>query len=440
MAVAGEVVPWLDNYPILRQLWTGTPAPGAELDLVPTSRVLTVRFRDAGGVVRLTSTEVSTNPLIRLIDQSRGLVEVCVTGDAWNSLNYETTYQCEILAYGVQRDSFTFSADLPDPREDVLNGCEVYASPRQLLEVMGAVPGAIVQTTVDLSGGWTLNPRGYWVKTIPASQQLYGLWVNDRYATPVEYGDLALGSNRAWARVATNGTNHTLFYKGPESLNATTIPISVETAFNAQVLRVLQTATLEVERRCSRGFSQRRIFREIHSGGSRNRQLSLYSLPVTPDRYFRLDCFGFARQIRRRYTEDDVSYGDASGKPIHINRKTGVVTLNQTLFDWSDDNLLSVSGAWGLFNTFPKGADNIEVTYTTGDEYPPADIGRATALIAAQPLAIYWQQAMSQGLSALSIGCVSLNFNQLTDRYFPQWQQEITAILDAHQFYPVEAF
>lgn len=435
MTVETAVAPWLDNYPIYRQLWSSIDhAPGTELKLVPTSRNLTVQWSTVAGVA-LVSSELQSVPFVRVADVQRGVIEIAVTGIGWNALRQDTTYTCEVFAYGTVLDRFSFRSSLPEPGEVAISGADVYASPRQLLETFGMIPGADVQTTVNLSGEWSLTPERYWSKVLPATQPLYGLWVNDVYAPMVEYADLALSGERAWAIVGTSDDSYTLYYKGPETLSRS----FVETAYSRAVLRYLEQATAEVERRTQQFFNRRRVVREAYRGLSQQRQLSLRHYPVTVDRTFRLDCFAYAREVTRRYAETEVAGSQsANGTPVHVDGRTGLVTLNQSLWDYGD-NFYSIGDAFGMFNTFPKGENNIEVSYTAGYDTPPIEISHATALLASIPLATFWQQQITQGMSGLSLGCANLNFGDLFSKWFPQWQQQATQILENYQTFDISA-
>jgi hypothetical protein len=52
--------------------------------------------------------------------------------------------------------------------------------------------------------------------------------------------------------------------------------------------------------------------------------------------------------------------------------------------------------------------------------------------MAAVRQAIFWQQALTQGMQALSIGCVNLNFGQLFTQFSPSWQLSANLILDSY--------
>jgi hypothetical protein len=76
--------------------------------------------------------------------------------------------------------------------------------------------------------------------------------------------------------------------------------------------------------------------------------------------------------------------------------------------------------------------NNVELTYTAGWDKIPTDIAEAIANMAAVRQAIFWQQALTQGMQALSIGCVNLNFGQLFTQFSPSWQLSANLILDSY--------
>lgn len=440
MAVTGNVGPWKDNYPVVRQLWNPGPrTPGAELQLVPTNRNLTVQFRDADGDIVLASSEVQSTPYIKVLDATKGLVEIRLYGDAWQFLQPNTSYDCEVIAYGALYDEFEFSTKLPEAGETIINGIEVYGAPRQILELISQIPGANVQIAVPLNGGWSKNAQGYWTKTIPATQPLFGFWFNDHHAKQVEYEDLATSGERAIARVATSADTHTLYYKGTakEKLDSTSFEAYCETAHNRYVLRCLQEATAEVERYTSQSFNKRRVLREVHDGLYRNRQLVTRKRPVIVDEFFRLDCFAYAREIRRRYREEDVSAReDETGRPVFVDSFTGTITLNQTLYDLGNEPYLSETGL-GLFLSYPTGKNNIECSYTCGYDTLPVDVDEAASNFAAIRQLIYWERAISQGMQSMSIGCVNMSFAD-GKKYMDMWQQAGERQLTNYQHLDVE--
>jgi hypothetical protein len=435
-----EVTPWLDNYPIRRQLWASSArTPGSELKLVPTARNLNVRFRDpVTSAITLTVSELSSTPYVRVLDVERGLIEMTISGDAWNSLIRNKDYLCDVYAYGVLRETFTFTSGLPDSRTENLNGVELYTSPTQVLELLGLIPGAEVETAVDLSTmGWARNTEGYWTLAIPATQAVYGLWVGDLHAIALEtYEEMALGPERCWTRVDTLDGNHSILYKGPENLASLARPITVETAFNPLVLRAIAQASSEVEAKTQRGFAKVRVFRETHDGLSAQRQLTPRRYPVTVDQFFRLDCFSYyGRDIARRYTESAVArQRDLQGSVLHVDEPTGLITLNDSIWDWGNPSEVGYEIAGGsiLFGSFPKGSKNIEISYTGGSDRPPLNVAMATAKLAAITLLRFYARTMAQGMSDVNIGCGRMNFAD-GENYAQAWAKEADQLLENYQ-------
>lgn len=441
-AALATTIPFLDNYPIARQLWmSAVRNPGNELKLlVPTNRNLTVRFRDTLNTIVLTSSELLSTPMIAIANGDRGVVVVTVAGNAWTVLKQGAVYTCEILAYGVLVDSFQFSDSLPNPHEELLSGCEIYASPRLLYELVGSLPGAQVETFTALNGGWTKNTEGYWIRFVDASVQLYGLWVDDQHARQVDYADLALGCDRQWARVGD-----TIYYKGPEVLSGSSYPVHIETAFNHRTWGHLKDATAEIDRRTGRKFAKTRYFREAHRGLYSSTQITLRNKPTVVDDFFRLDAFSRTRSLIRRYTEDSLSAQEdlplyATADPevgrLNLNAETGVITLSQGFFDWTDwGGTLNFRG----MSTFPSGDVALEATYTAGYDRIPNDIQSACADLAAIKQLLFWQMAMSQGSNSISIGCVSMSFSN-SNQYTDPWKQAADEIIGSYQNILIEAF
>ncbi len=442
MTIALETTtPFLDNYPITRQLWmSSVRSPGNELKLVPTNRNLTVQFRDVLGTLVLISSELLSLPMITIVNSDRGVVQVVVAGSAWTVLRQGAVYTCEILAYGVLVDSFQFSDGLPHPHEELLSGCEIYASPRLLYELVGSLPGAQVETFVALNGGWTKNTEDYWIKSVDASVQLYGFWINDQHARQVDYADLALGCDRQWSRVG-----NTVYYKGSEVLNSTNYPVHIETAFSHRTWENLKEATAECDRRTGRKFAKTRYFREAHRGLYGSTQITLRNKPVEVDSFFRLDAFSRTRSLIRRYTEDSLLIQEdlplyATANPeagrLNLNPETGVITLSQGFFDWTDwGGTLNFRG----MSTLPSGDVALEVTYTAGYDRIPVDIQGAVAYLAAIKQLLFWQMAMSQGSNSISIGCVSMSFSN-SNQYTDPWKQAADEIIGSYQNISIEAF
>jgi hypothetical protein len=434
----GAIAPWLDNWAIYRQLWNpGDRLPGRELALVPTNRVLTVQWRDALGVVVLAFNEFQTFCPIKIVDASRGIVEIALTGEGWKYLKQSEAYTCEIIAYGYLYDSFSFETGMPEPHEELLNGVECYGAPREIIELIGRIPGAVVEMGVDLSGGWSRNPQGYWVREVPKTLQMFGLWFDDLHAKQVRYADLALGCYRQWARVSGAEVD-TIYYKGPEILDSLSEPVYVETGHNRYVLRAIQEATKEIERKTGQFFSLKRIYREVHRGKYHQQQLVTRVRPAHIDRYFRLDCFTYSRDILRRYTELEIS---RKNQALHVDGESGIITMTQSFWDWTDwgYEMGGMGGIRGL-SYFPAGENNLEITYTAGYKYVPTDISEAAGNLSAIRQAIFWQQNLSQGMSGISIGCVNMNFNDMFQKWIPGWQQGADSICDNYRHLEIEAF
>lgn len=436
----GLNVPWQDNWPVRRQLWAFADSrdPGDELDLSnPTGRNLTAQWRDADGGVVYAIAEPA--PGLKVEHAKRGVVLVTPSGDIWDYLKQRETYTLEIIAYGVLYSSSEYRIKPPEQGHELINGVEYYGAPRQILELLGPIPGAVTQTGIVLSGDWELNDQGYWVRDIPATHPVYGLWVNDRHTKYVDYADLALSGTRAYTRVATSSDLHTLYYKGPENLAIEYI----ETAHNRYVLRCLQEATAEVERKTATFFNLRRVYRETHRGLWRQRQLVTRHRPIQVDYGFRLDNFSFTRNLYRRYTEEDFEPGGALGGSstlLHAENETGVITINSNIWDWVDG--IGMVGDYGMaaFSRLTKGENNVEVSYLAGYETTPKDVDEAATNVAACRMAIFWHSALSQGLSGISIGCVNMNFGELFAKWMPGWQQSADQILGGYQHTEIEAF
>ncbi|MDA0267542.1 MAG: hypothetical protein O3A14_11425 [Cyanobacteria bacterium] len=459
----GQNHPWQDNWPTRLQLWQpGGQFPGNELDLTPTSverggqahpRNLTLQWRNAAGVVVLAFPELipgnDPNTLIPnptypvTIDHPlRGLATVRVSGEHWESLNAGITYTLEAIAYGLLYLAQPFTVGLPEPHQEILNGVELYGSPRQVLEVLGQVPGASLEVLVDLSGGWAKDARGYWYKTFANTQKLFGLWIDDRHAAKVTYGDLAL-HQRAWALVpgagGPNDFTYTVYYTGSEDLSSA----YVETAYNIYVWRCLKEATKEVERKTGRFFNLQRVYREVHRGLRRHRQLTVRQWPLIIDEFFRLDALSYTRQLYRRYQEEDFSPSATllgQGQVLHGDGPTGVITINQNVWDWWEWGNDGMAADYGLgsFAFLPRGENNLEVTYTAGYEFTPPDLDEAVANLAAVRQGIYWNQTLSAGMDGLSVGCVNLNFSQLFQRWIPAWTASAEQILTAYTHIEME--
>ncbi|MBT9158964.1 MAG: hypothetical protein DDT26_00213 [Dehalococcoidia bacterium] len=441
-----SLTPFRDNYSLTFQLWAAPErTPGNELELSAyLEPELRVQFRNLSTDTVVLVAEAGSD-YVTVVDALRGVVQVTLTGNAWLSFNRDREYELEVIAFNVlyhrQRLNFT----LPSEGKELLNGVGLYAGPREILELLGPIPGAVVETSVPLDSGWSRDERGYWIKDIPAALQVFGLWIEDVHATgPIPYEQLAL-KWRHWARLPVTETTHRLYYNGPEDLATTTDNIFVESAFNRYVLRSLQEATKEFERRTGRYFNKQRYFAETHRGLVRQRQIMPRQYPVSLDEFFRLDAYGFSRNdLFRRYTEKDfVIHGsNRSESPhLHLEPSTGIITLTQNVWDWWDwANEAQFPASVATFAFFPSGEQNLDLTYTAGYDRPPTDVGEAVANMAAIRLGTFWQQALAQGLSGISIGCVSLSFGDLLSRWFPSWQQSAERIIEIYTRHDLEAF
>lgn len=438
----GNHVPWLDNWPLDYQLWAYADSrePGDELDLSqPTmqvglevrARAVTVQWRNPAGTVVYANSEATLGSLVSLPYPKRGIVRIVPHGALWDALAPDGVYTLEVIAYGVLYHSELFNAGIPTAGDRCLNGLLLYAAPREILELLGTVPGASVQIAVPLNLQWAKDDRGYWVATLPEGQVLFGFWVDDSFAPEVPYTDLALKYTRAYARIGD-----TLYYNGFEDLSKAYI----ETAYSRYVLRCIEEATAEAERRTGRKFGLWRYTREPYNGLRRSRQLYLRQRPVVVDPFFRIDALSHGRTAFRRYTETDFDPRNArynSAQLLHAEPDTGIVTINQNAWDWGYTAAADIDV--GSFAALPPGQNNIEITYTAGYEKKiPTDIAEAVANIAAVRQAIFWQQALTQGMSGLSIGCVNLNFGELFTKYSPSWQLGANSIFDAYTRFDLE--
>ena len=437
----GDNVPWLDNWPIDIQLWAYADSrePGDELNLsLPTltvgleerDRALTVQWRDSTGAVIFATGEDSENPLATIHHALRGLVRVVPTGALWDVLRPDSEYTLEVIAYGVLYHSEPFNVGIPRASERCLNGLFLYAGPREVLELLGNVPGANVEMAVPLVLDWAKDERGYWVADLPeamAGKRLYGFWIEDGYAPEVPYADLALKYRRAYTRIGD-----TLYYNGYEDLPN----CYIETCYSRYVLRCIEEANAEAERRTGRKFGLWRYQREVYNGLRRQRQIHLRQRPLVIDPFFRLDALSYSRTLFRRYTEKDFdprNIRNSGAQLLHAEPETGIITINQNAWDfWDWGYAAGADIGVGTFATLPPGQNNIELTYTAGFDKIPTDIAEAVANMAAVRQAIFWQQALTQGMSGLSIGCVNLNFGELFTKYSPSWQSSANWILDSY--------
>jgi hypothetical protein len=294
------------------------------------------------------------------------------------------------------------------------------------------VAGADVNIALVPQGlNWTLDSRNYWTTTIAKTSPLNGLWVDGQQVEQVPYRDLALKYDRAFALIPESETENRIYYKGTETL----FDVPIETAANPHVLRVLKEATAEIERHTEQQHSRSQIYRETHRGLKRSQQLVTRHRPVAESDRFRVDCYGPSRTLYRRFNEQDIQRG-----VMHVDGEAGMVTLSQALYDWQDWAASGVSIEGGLHTRFLKGENNIELTYLAGYDRIPLDLQEAASLIAAKKLAVYWNTAISGGLSGLSLGCVNLNFSELFSRWFEMWDQRVSDILSHYQHFEIEVY
>jgi hypothetical protein len=436
---AGNNVPWLDNWPLDFQLWdfADSREPGDELNLTPSTmvvgletrqRAVTARWRALTGTILFSSVEGTVGSLVSITQAQRGLVRVVPQTALWNVLDPTGQYTLEIVAYGVVYHTEPFNVGVPPAGDRCLNGMLLYAAPREILEVLGQVPGASIEIAVPLTLSWEQDIRGYWFAEFPADQVLYGFWLDDNFVPEVAYANLALKYTRAIARVGD-----TIYYNGPEDISK----LYVETAFSRYVLRCIEEATAEAERRTGRRFGLWRYQREAYNGLRQQRQVHLRQRPFVLDPFFRLDALSYSRALFRRYTETDfapVNSYNSGAQVLHGDAETGTITINQNAWDvWDWGYAAGADLGVGTFATLPPGRNNIEITYTAGHSQKiPTDIAEAVANMAGIRQAIFWQQALTQGLSGLSIGCVNLNFGEMFARYTPAWQLSANAILDSY--------
>lgn len=425
-------IPHYENHPIDLQLWAN-PAhqPGDELDLSnATNRNLTVQFLLDGNVVH-TAAESDTPTIVQIGNAVRGVIVLRLDQTVWGQIYAGREYLIRVSAYGVQRLEQSLRVGPPDAgTKRSINGVGLYASPSKILEILGAIPGAIAETTRDLSDRWLgPNAQGYWTLTLDSAEKLYGLWVDNLHADSVLYSELATAADRAWAKVG-----NTVYYKGPEDLDE----VPTETAFSRMVLTQLRYATAEVEEGTDRYFGQWLLFRETHNGLQSNRQLHAREYPIVVNEWFRIDAYANGRDLSRRYTEADVSsYAGASRDKIHVDAPTGIVTINQLLFDFDFDG--NQGTPWYGHDRFPKGQKNIEITYVFGEASPPIRIQEATAKLAASRLLNYWERTMAQGQDGASLGCVNIRFADARP-YLERWKSEAEEAIEHHRTHQIEPY
>jgi hypothetical protein len=425
----GNAVPWLDNWPISRQLWSDPlKLPGTELDLTLPNRNLVVQWRD-----RTTNNVVLAfaegDSAIRVENPKRGVVTVRLTGNDWQFIKRETVYTVEVIAYGYLYSSSEFKADDWITSSSIpLVGGNVYASPRQAL-VLVMVAGASDAISEDLSGAWAINPQGYWTRTV--FTQVNGLWVNDKNYREVPYEELGTSGDRCFSVV-----NETIYVKSVES------PASayVETAYNFLTHQTLKRAAAEVERKTGRCFAKQLNIREIQKGLRFQQQVFTKEYPVTLNEFFRLDIMARNRQIYRRYTESNFASSSdfVETSNLSLNPKTGAIALASNGLDIWDWGSTGVDGAVSA-NFIPKGENNVEITYVSGYDEIPDQLQQACANFAAMQLGRFWKQQLSQGFDSLSIGCVNVNFTQLFTQFFQEWASEADAILGNYQRIDIDA-
>ncbi|MBT9316300.1 hypothetical protein [Leptothoe spongobia] len=435
-------VNWWAGYPVDYQLWQDTShSPGSEVSLVATlARNLTLTVRSATTTIQAWTEADADFPAVITVPE-RGLVQVSLPNDMWLGLSQAEPYWLDISAYGQLRLSQQLRLSLPESGSQIVNGVGQYGSPRQVLEVIGQIPGASTRISVDISNGWTQNEQGYWTRTFSTHQPIFGLWVNDRHSLKVDYADLAT-THRGHA-IAESSGSYEVFYNGPEELGA--FDTFVETAFSIYVWRCLKEATAEIDRKTGRFFNQRLMVRDPYRGRYRQHQLIPKVSPITADNRFRLDTYSRSYTLVRRYTQEDLvqnAGGPASvHQRIHLEPKTGMITVAEAFWDWFDHGFrLGLDDGIGALGRMPQGEWNLELTYTGGYEKTPVDIDEGCANLAAIRQAIFWQQALTQGMSAISIGCTNLNFGDMTSRWFPSWQAGADAAIAAHQSIYIEEF
>ena len=420
--------PFLDNWPVYRQLWNTLDCnPGDEVDLSSDlGRNLTAVLKDGSGAIAATYGEGSgievTEPA------TRGVVRLQITD--WLGLSSTENYTVEISAYSNLYERFSLFTGVPTGQVN-LNGVEVYGSPREILEVVGQIPGADVRTLNLVTGGWAKDARRYWVQSFDPANEFYGLWIDDKHARQVSYKELAIASERCWALVRGTPQN-TIFYKGDEDLTYA----YVETAFSRYVLRSLEEATAEIERKTGRFFNRQRVFMELHNGTYRQVQISLRQYPVDVDEFFRIDLLGRNHSVWKRYTE---TASDLADPRVHVESETGIITLVEDFWSWGGYGNYDygfVGRPYSVGQTLP-GLANIRVTFTAGFENPPTDLAEACANLAAIRQIIFWSQRNTQGLSSINIGCVSMNFAEAYSKWIPAWQSGADQIIDAYRNYSI---
>lgn len=428
------VLPLLENYPIYFQLWSlETRQPGQEFSLSTlTNRNLTIEFLNGASLLH-TASENDANPIVKVENAARGLLSLRLDSTAWAKLAANKTYVARISAYGAVRGTEMVTVGSPDSGSKSINGVQLYCSPSNILEILGAIPGAVTQTSVDLSDRWIApNAQGYWTLTLTPPEKIWGLWVDRVHAMEVEYDSLATGPSRCWAQVG-----NTIYYKGPEKLDR----VESETAFSRFVLTQIQYASDQVEDFTNRKFGQWRVFREVHNGLNSDRQLFSRDYPLIVDEWFRLDAFGSARDFSRRYTEADVStYPNTQQREkLHVDGATGAITINQSLFAFGRDFLGGYGDSWFGASRLPVGQNNIELTYSFGPSKPHVSIQEATAKLAAIKLLNYWERTMAQGMDGASLGCVNLKFADARP-YMERWKAEAEEAIDKERSHLVEPY
>lgn len=416
-----SVVNLLENYPIELQLWmTQSKVPGNEVDFSnPTNRNLTIDIMD-GNLVVHTASENDAKSIITIDAAARGVISLRLNALAWNKLKPNTQYMVRVKAYAATWGLQPLKVGAPSPGLVSVNGLKWYCAPSNILEILGAIPGAVTETMVNLSARWSAskNPQGYWTLALNAGERLWDLWVDRLHVQEVDYADLGTGATRAWAKVGS-----TIYYKGPERIG----DVPVETAFSMMVRDQIRYATEEVEEGTGRHFGLRRAYREVQNGMFNDRQIFTREYPVIVDEWFRVDAFGSGRHISRRFTESDVSSypNQESRDNLHVDGDTGGISLNATLFDFGVDFAGQGWDGEGWFGEgrIPQGRNNVEITYTFGNAKLPGLVQEAAAKLAAMRLLNYWERSMAQGLEGPSLGCVNLKFAD-SKPYFERWKSE----------------
>lgn len=430
MAISRLSLPWLNNVPILYQLWDGQPIEGNELDLSnSTDRALMVMWRDrASQEIVLQREEGDEDFPLTIIHALRGVVELRVVNPLWEFIERNTDYDLIISAYGAERLTVTYTSRIPEAEERPHNGVKWYASPREVEEVLGPVPGVTGEVSVRLTG-WTENALGYYEASFP-STELFGLWADDKNIQKCSYAELATQRGEWFAQV------------GDRAIVKANSPLSeryVETAKTRYILRTLEEATRDIERKTTRFFNKRWVIRETQRTLQRQRQLTTRHSPVHLSDFLRLDTYSLTRNLFARYSKEDFAqfnedktFNLSGQSNLHLEADTGIITLNQNFFDIDGSAYGFTAGLQGL-GFFPPGENNLEISYEAGFDSPPVGIAEATANLAAIRLAIFFKQQITGGADAVQLGCANLNLQNLFASFVPQWQQTADFIVSSYQ-------